>query len=189
MRNQAFFSSSPPESIITPAGLRAPELILGGQVSTSQDVWSFGCLIFEFLTGIPLFIAESAGEDDPEANDDHVLQLSNILGPIPPFLLSQWPRANIYFNAEGKQIKHYVGDYPEGEDSDPDNFHAEFPSLEEYFDKEKPADITPTEANEIKALLRWILQYDAELRPSAAEILAHSWFSNSKHHSFNPTLG
>lgn len=118
-------------------------------------MWSFGCLIFEFLTGIPLFIVESTDDDVSDTNDGYLLQLSDILGPIPRFLLSQWPRANIYFDADGKKIKNYVGNLPAG-DFDPEDLQPESLSLEELFDQEKPADILPPEASEIKALLRWI---------------------------------
>jgi len=34
---------------------RAPEVTLGLKLTTSIDVWSFICIIFELLTGIPLF--------------------------------------------------------------------------------------------------------------------------------------
>lgn len=109
------------------------------------------------------------------ANDDHLLQLSDILGPIPSFLLSQWPRANLYFNAEGEKIKNYIGNLPDG--LDPKTFQPESISLEELFDREKPDDVKPKEATEIKALLRWILQYDERQRPSTAELLRNTWFS------------
>ena len=38
---------------------RAPEVILGGlkhcSISTAIDMWSLGCIVFELLTGSPLF--------------------------------------------------------------------------------------------------------------------------------------
>lgn len=108
-------------------------------------------------------------------NDDHLLQLSDILGPIPGFLRSQWPRADVYFNAEGEKIKNYIGDLPEGH-LDPEELQPEGVVLEERFEREKPAEIRPEEAKEITALLRWILQYDESERPSTTEILRHPWF-------------
>lgn len=45
---------------------RAPEVPLGGvndyQVSTSIDMWSLGCIIFELLTGTPLFNGKSEAD-------------------------------------------------------------------------------------------------------------------------------
>ena len=60
-------------------GLRSPELIFGGKPSKDQDVWSFGCLLFEFITGGTLFAVEHCGDYDDD-NDDHLLQLFDIIG-------------------------------------------------------------------------------------------------------------
>lgn len=51
----AFFISEPPARPVTPLGLRSPELVLGQTIGEAQDIWSFGCLMFEFLTGRALF--------------------------------------------------------------------------------------------------------------------------------------
>ncbi|KAI9755268.1 MAG: hypothetical protein M1815_005130 [Lichina confinis] len=155
------------------------ELIVGGKVTTSQDIWSFGCLVFEFLTGTPLFaIWKSPWCDEHEADDDHLLQLSEILGPLPSFLLSRWARSNIYFNANGENIKNYIGVLPEGYSENDDRFT--FLNLEDSFGEGKPAHIRPEEQKEIIALLRYILQYDQKLRPSAAELLRHPWFERQQ---------
>jgi dual specificity tyrosine-phosphorylation-regulated kinase 2/3/4 len=41
---------------------RAPEIILGIPYHTEIDMWSFGCIICELFTGIPLFPGESEAE-------------------------------------------------------------------------------------------------------------------------------
>lgn len=51
----AFFITEPPMKPATPLGLRSPELILGDPITQAQDIWSFGCLMFEFITGRMLF--------------------------------------------------------------------------------------------------------------------------------------
>ncbi len=51
----AFFDSQPPAKPVTPLGLRCPELILGEPITQAQDIWSFGCLMFEFITGRMMF--------------------------------------------------------------------------------------------------------------------------------------
>jgi non-specific serine/threonine protein kinase len=48
-------------------------------------------------------------------------------------------------------------------------------SMEESFDLVDP-DLDEEEANKVKALIRWILQYDPAKRPSPAKILADPWF-------------
>lgn len=48
-------------------------------------------------------------------------------------------------------------------------------SMEESFDRTRP-DLDEGEAHKVKALIRWILQYDPAKRPSPAEILSDPWF-------------
>jgi non-specific serine/threonine protein kinase len=92
----------------TPAALRAPELILGERLTTGVDVWSFGCLIFQLLTGGPLFQVESLDGDrfDEEANDGHLVQITETIEPLTQSLFDKWPRASAYYgrNREGPLI-------------------------------------------------------------------------------------
>ena len=41
---------------------RAPEIILGIPYTTGIDMWSFGCILVELYTGIPIFPGESENE-------------------------------------------------------------------------------------------------------------------------------
>lgn len=169
----AFFIDNPPKNLVTPVGLRCPEIILGGVPTSSQDIWSFGCLVFEFVTGRPLFVVDNTGDED-ETNDDHFLQLFSTIGPIPRDILSKWARSDVYFNLDGENIKSYIGELPEGFDL---NEIQNQPLLEELFDQERPAEMSDEDLKQIKHILRWTLQYDATKRPSASELLNDSWFS------------
>ena len=195
----AYFFDSPPEKAITPLGLRSPELIITKAINKDQDVWSFGCLIFEFICGTMLFcVAPSFGEtdyehmsdfededpdDDPdlgkdgnETDDDHFLHFHDILGPLPQNLRSQRPRSSIYFNEKGEKIRNYIGKLPK--DFDPATI-PDSPTLEQFFDEEMPPEMDAVEADMVKSLLRKILQYDPTKRPSIIELLHHPWFQEN----------
>ena len=101
----AFWSEDPPKSTVTPVALRAPELIFGEDLSSSIDVWSFGCLIYEFLTGTALFCVARYGDEDEEADDDHLLELNDVLEPLPEsWLKEKWPRASKYFGPNRERL-------------------------------------------------------------------------------------
>lgn len=52
---------------------RAPEIILGVKYSAAIDVWSFGCILVELYSGIPLFPGENENEQ--------MLMFIELLGP------------------------------------------------------------------------------------------------------------
>ncbi|KAH8912483.1 kinase-like protein [Coniochaeta sp. PMI_546] len=102
---KAFLEASPTGRPPTPAALRAPELVLGERLTTGIDIWSFGCLIFELLTGAPLFQVENLDGDrlDETENDGHLVQIIETIQPLTQTLFDKWPRASVYYgqNREG----------------------------------------------------------------------------------------
>ena len=128
------------------------------------------------ITGTPLFAIDTWGDLD-ETNDDHLLHFHDILGPVPPDILAVWPRSHIYFDEMGNNIKLYIGNLRAGFDV---STLEPFTPLEEFFDKEKPAEMSEEETVDVKRILRWILQYDAAQRPSASDLLKDSWFAGSE---------
>lgn len=65
---------------------RSPEVILGGDFDCDADVWSFGCILFELITGKMLFDPKIR----PEATDElamdalHLLEIEVVVGSAPP---------------------------------------------------------------------------------------------------------
>jgi dual specificity tyrosine-phosphorylation-regulated kinase 2/3/4 len=41
---------------------RAPEIVLGNRYDTPVDIWSLGCIVYELITGRPLFPAKDENE-------------------------------------------------------------------------------------------------------------------------------
>ncbi|KAB8200201.1 kinase-like domain-containing protein [Aspergillus parasiticus] len=163
----AYFFTDPPTKPVTPLGLRAPELILTGAVNNTLDVWSFGCLVFELITGQPLFCVPGSDFED----DDHLLSLTAQLGALPDELFSHWKTSSLYFTPQKKLFNCQLGGVSPGEEP----LMLEQTSMEELFDQAGP-DLDEEEAHKVKTLIRWGLQYDPAKRPSPVEILSHPWF-------------
>lgn len=100
-------------------------------------------------------------------NDDHLLYLAELIGPLPDEIFNHWTNSSLYFTPERKLFNCDVG----GKEP----FMREQWSMEQLFD-EAGSDLDEEEANKVKALIRRILQYDPAKRPSAAEILSDPWF-------------
>ena len=71
---------------------RAPEVMLGIQYGQPIDIWSFGCVLCELITGIPIF----PGEDE----DEQMALIQSVLGPPPLDMLMDGTRTNCFFDEE-----------------------------------------------------------------------------------------
>ncbi|KAI9758624.1 MAG: hypothetical protein M4579_002935 [Chaenotheca gracillima] len=101
---EVFNASKPEKRPSVPMGLRAPELVLGLTFDEKIDIWSFGCLAFEFLTGMAFFGAGGFPNEQKE-DDELLLQMTDALGPLPDSIFTQWPRANLYFGPNRERIQ------------------------------------------------------------------------------------
>ncbi|CAG5982529.1 unnamed protein product [Menidia menidia] len=72
---------------------RAPEVILGSRYGLPIDMWSFGCILAELLTGYPLFPGEDEG--------DQLACVMELLGTPPQKVLEQAKRAKNFINSKG----------------------------------------------------------------------------------------
>lgn len=72
---------------------------LRNTIGTSIDIWSFGCLAFELLTGSNLFMVSRMIADGETLDDLHLIQLTEIIGPLPEQEFHAWRRGSCYFDA------------------------------------------------------------------------------------------
>lgn len=101
-------------------------------------------------------------------DDEHFLQMNDILEPLPDIWLQEmWPRAGNYFGSGRKRLSPITDGQDEPYIDDP---------LEVRFKEYKPKDIDDMEAGVITSLIRSILRYEPSQRPTAEELLKHSWF-------------
>ncbi|KAL8912724.1 MAG: hypothetical protein Q9172_007454 [Xanthocarpia lactea] len=166
----AFISDNVSKDPITPVGLRSPELILKAPFDQSIDIWSFGCLVYELLAGTPLFaVMHMGGQDMDDCDDDHLLQMTDIMGPLPEHLFSRWSRSSKYFNDNGELFNSMIDGPPK---------IIRFGPLEDQFRKHKSNEIAEEEEGLVLDLLRYVLRYEPKERPSAEDVLKHAWFSS-----------
>lgn len=71
--------------------------------------------MFELLTDCSLFQVDGLEGDafyDEETNDEHLIQIFEILGPLPSYMFHNWRRGHEYFNLESDRLR----TPPEGDD-------------------------------------------------------------------------
>ena len=76
---------------------RAPEIILGLPYDYSIDIWSFGCIICELITGQPIFAGDS--------ENDQFACFLEVLGLPPEYLVEKSSRKNVYFEEDNRTLK------------------------------------------------------------------------------------
>ena len=72
---------------------RAPEVILGAKYGMPIDMWSFGCILAELLTGYPLYPGEDEG--------DQLACMMEVLGVPPQKMLDACKRNRTFFSSKG----------------------------------------------------------------------------------------
>ena len=75
---------------------RAPEIVLGIPYNSAIDMWSFGCIVFECLVGVPIF----AGENE----NDQMASIMEVVGIPPRSLIDKATRRKVFFDDDYQPI-------------------------------------------------------------------------------------
>ncbi|RPB17997.1 kinase-like protein [Terfezia boudieri ATCC MYA-4762] len=160
----------------TPLPFRAPERIMTSKTEAlldeKIDIWSIGFLTLFLVTdAVPLDLYLEDGED--ATDDHHLLQLHDLLGPLPPSITRLWVRYDQYFDSHGQQIRNT----PIGVD----DVVSSPQTLRGFLSENRPLDMTESEMDDLLTMLTKMLRYDPADRVGAAEALREPWLDAQKY--------
>ncbi|KAK9885536.1 hypothetical protein WA026_012286 [Henosepilachna vigintioctopunctata] len=141
---------------------RAPEVILGLPYDSAIDMWSFGCILVELYTGIPLF----AGHDE----EDQMNKIVEVLGIPPQHLLDQGTSTEIFFHKMMPSERYALN--PTGREC----IMPETRSLYSIIPLDSKSDSDVHLYSAFMHLITHILVYDPKERISPQEALNHKFF-------------
>ena len=96
------FSNQRIYSYIQSRFYRAPEIIIGIPYTTGIDMWSFGCILIELYTGIPIFPGESEMEQ--------LALIMQVFGVPPLKVLKNAERKDKFFRPGTNEPIHIIED-------------------------------------------------------------------------------
>lgn len=137
---------------------RCPEVLLGSKYSTSADMWSFACIVFELATGDFLFDPRSG--DDFDRDEDHLALMMELLGRMPRKIALGGRYSRDYFNRHGdlrhiRRLRYWPLDRV---------------LVEKY-------DFSQQDAMELADFLLPLLDFVPEKRPTAGQCLELPWIN------------
>ncbi|KAM4664026.1 dual specificity protein kinase CLK2 [Discoglossus pictus] len=149
----ATFDHEHHSTIVSTRHYRAPEVILELGWSQPCDVWSIGCIVFEYYVGFTLFQTHD--------NREHLAMMERILGPIPS-RMSRKTRKQKYF---------YHGRLDWDENTSAGRYVREnCKPLRRYMISETE------EHHQLFDLIEGMLEYEPSKRITLSETLKHPFF-------------
>ncbi|KAJ9318186.1 hypothetical protein DTO271D3_1443 [Paecilomyces variotii] len=147
----------PPHSHpIQPEGYRAPEVCLGGNWSSSVDIWNLGVMLWDLFSGCGPFDTSPNSRGSGSADEAYLGQIISLLGPPPPDLLGRGKEISRYFDAKGEfKFPELIG-------------KKDLVSMGKEIDDD---DGMPQFVDFISRMLRW----RPEDRATAENLLSHPW--------------
>jgi len=165
----ATFEQERKTRIVATRHYRPPEVIMELTWSHPCDVWSIGCIMFEWYMGICMFQTHD--------NREHLAMMERILGPFPDRMTRESKKAKKYFY---KKSRASVQSAPSAGDNDLYRVDWDWESSDGRYVREncKPLDRynqlrTDYEHNALFHLMRVMLDYDPTRRITLAEALRH----------------
>ncbi|XP_070622539.1 dual specificity protein kinase CLK2 isoform X4 [Erythrolamprus reginae] len=150
----AIFDHEHHSTIVSTRHYRAPEVILELGWAQPCDVWSVGCIVFEYYMGFTLFQTHD--------NREHLAMMERILGPIPSRMIRK-TRKQKYF---------YHGHLDWDENTSAGRYVREnCKPLRRYLASEAE------EHHQLFDLLEGMLEYEPAKRLVLSEALKHPFFS------------
>lgn len=136
---------------------RCPEVIVGAKWSSTADVWSVACVMFELITGGD-YLFDPAPGSRYSKDDDHIAQIIELMGEIPKSIALTGKYSSEFFNRKG-ELRHIS--------------KLRFWPLEAVLSDKylfpKP------ESDAIASFLNPMLRLLPDKRASAGEMVHHSW--------------
>ncbi|XP_063802686.1 dual specificity protein kinase CLK2 [Pseudophryne corroboree] len=151
----ATFDHEHHSTIVSTRHYRAPEVILELGWSQPCDVWSIGCIVFEYYVGFTLFQTHD--------NREHLAMMERILGPIPSRMIRKTRKQKYFYHGrldwdENTSAGRYVRE----------NCKA----LRRYMVSESE------EHHQLFDLIEGLLEYEPSKRLTLSEALKHPFFNS-----------
>lgn len=151
----ATFEHEHHSTIVSTRHYRAPEVILELGWNQSCDVWSIGCIIFEFYMGVTMFQTHD--------NREHLAMMERILGPIPTRMIKR--------SRKKKYFRHNLLDWDEHSSAGKYVRENCKPLMRYIRHKDEQQHI------DLVDLIARMLEYDPSKRISLAEAINHDFFN------------
>lgn len=146
---------------------RAPEVILGSKYGMPIDMWSFGCILAELLTGYPLF----PGEDE----HDQLSCVIEVLGMPPLKMLDGAKRSRTFFSSRGYPRYCTITTNPDGTVKLQGGKSRRGKTRGPPGSKSLPQALKGCDDNQFVDFLGRCLEWDPSSRMSPAQALRHPW--------------
>jgi serine/threonine-protein kinase SRPK3 len=155
------------EDCHTPLAFRPPEAYFEPKVALSfaSDIWSLGRAIWDLLGMQAVISSDFASEIEV------VSQYVDVLGPMPPSWWDGWEERHQFFDEEQHRINPQDRIWSSMD-------HAFEEGVQTWRRKCEMGEFGEEEAAAILKLMRSMLAYRPEQRPSAEEILQSEWMVN-----------